>query len=163
MNFSKLLDPEKALIIREELQKANKLYVFTNGCFDILHPGHLDYLASARALGDYLLVGLNGDASIRRLKGPVRPVNSEEDRAIMLSGLFMVDGVVIFSEDTPLELINYLNPDILVKGGDWGVDKIVGGKETIARGGKVISLPFVKGYSTSSLIKRIVDLEAENS
>jgi rfaE bifunctional protein nucleotidyltransferase chain/domain len=132
--------------------------VFTNGCFDLLHPGHLDYLYKAKCLGNYLLVGLNSDASVKRLKGPPRPISCLEDRAFMLSGLFMVDGIVSFEEDTPLNLINSLAPDILAKGGDWNLDDIVGGKETSQRGGKVVALPFSKGYSTSQLLEKITGL-----
>ena len=129
--------------------------VFTNGCFDLLHPGHVDYLERARALGDALVVGLNDDASIRRLKGGGRPVNPLADRARMLAALRAVDMVVPFSEDTPLELIRRLEPDVLVKGGDYRIEEIVGAREVQARGGEVVVMPFLEGYSTTALIERI--------
>ncbi len=129
--------------------------VFTNGCFDLLHPGHVDYLERARALGDALVVGLNDDASIRRLKGRGRPVNPLADRARMLAALRAVDMVVPFSEDTPLELIRRLEPDVLVKGGDYRIEEIVGAREVQARGGEVVVMPFLEGYSTTALIERI--------
>jgi rfaE bifunctional protein nucleotidyltransferase chain/domain len=154
---SKLLTLPEAKEKRAELKKKGASLVFTNGCFDILHPGHLSYLSEARALGGALFIGLNSDDSARRLKGPSRPVNTELDRAFMLSGLFMTDGVVLFADDTPLALIEALEPDIVVKGGDWPVEGIVGGKETIARGGKALSLPFEQGYSTTDLISRIIE------
>lgn len=129
--------------------------VFTNGCFDLLHPGHIDYLERAAALGDRLIVGLNDDDSIRRLKGAARPVNPLANRAVMLAALRAVDLVVPFSEDTPLNLINRLKPDILVKGGDYAPDDIVGAKEVRARGGEVVVMPFLDGHSSTSLIERI--------
>lgn len=144
----------------EELNKFllvnnDKKIVFTNGCFDILHRGHVTYLAEARKLGDLLVVGLNSDASVKRLKGPERPINNERDRRYVLSQLKSVDFVEIFTEDTPLNLILKVNPKVLVKGGDWKIDQIVGGKEVIAHGGDVFSLNFVDGYSTTSLIHKI--------
>jgi len=129
--------------------------VFTNGCFDLLHPGHIDYLHKARELGDKLVVGLNDDDSISRLKGPERPINPLADRAIMLAALKSVDLVVPFSEDTPLDLISTLLPDILVKGGDYEPDDIVGAREVRDNGGFVTVIAFVDGHSTSSLIRRI--------
>ncbi|MDR1041492.1 MAG: D-glycero-beta-D-manno-heptose 1-phosphate adenylyltransferase [Deltaproteobacteria bacterium] len=156
--FSKLLTVHEALERRATLKESGGTLVFTNGCFDILHPGHLDYLARARALGSALFVGLNSDASVKRLKGPRRPINLEGDRALMLSGLASTDGVVIFHEDTPLNIIRLLVPDVLVKGGDWRTDDIVGGAEVAAAGGKVMSLPFLDGYSTTSIVSRILDL-----
>lgn len=134
---------------------AGKRIVFTNGCFDILHRGHVTYLTEARKLGDLLVVGLNADSSVKRLKGNDRPINNERDRQYVLSQLKAVDFVEIFSEDTPLNLILKVNPKILVKGGDWKIDQIVGGKEVIANGGEVFSLNFVDGYSTTSLINKI--------
>lgn len=128
--------------------------VFTNGCFDLLHIGHVRYLTRARELGDLLVVGLNSDASVRRLKGPTRPVVSEQDRAEVLRGLRAVDYVIIFEEDTPLELIRQIKPDFLVKGGDWTVDKIVGSDFVMSYGGQVLSLPFEEGHSTTSLIEK---------
>lgn len=146
----------------EELEKflqdsKNKRIVFTNGCFDILHRGHVTYLSEAKKLGDLLVVGLNSDASVKRLKGPERPLNNETDRRYVLSQLKAVDFVEIFEEDTPLNLILKVNPKILVKGGDWKVDQIVGAKEVIANGGDVFSLNFVDGYSTTALINKIQD------
>lgn len=132
-----------------------KRIVFTNGCFDILHRGHVTYLAEARKLGDLLVVGLNSDASVKRLKGPERPINNEDDRQYVLSQLKSVDFVEIFTEDTPLELILKVKPQILVKGGDWKIDQIVGGKEVIKSGGDVFSLNFVDGYSTTNIIHKI--------
>lgn len=132
-----------------------KKIVFTNGCFDILHRGHVTYLAEARKLGDLLLVGLNSDASVKRLKGPERPINNEKDRQYVLSQLKSVDFVEIFNEDTPLNLILKVSPQVLVKGGDWKIDQIVGAKEVISSGGDVFSLKFVDGYSTTSIIEKI--------
>lgn len=132
-----------------------KKIVFTNGCFDILHRGHVTYLAEARKLGDLLVVGVNADASVKRLKGPERPINSEKDRSFVLSQLKSVDFTEIFTEDTPLNLILTVKPKVLVKGGDWKIDQIVGGKEVQSMGGDVFSLNFVDGYSTTSLIEKI--------
>jgi D-beta-D-heptose 7-phosphate kinase/D-beta-D-heptose 1-phosphate adenosyltransferase len=126
-----------------------------NGCFDILHQGHIFSLGEAAKEADYLIVGLNSDASVQRLKGPSRPINNTENRAIVLSNLAIVDLLVVFEEDTPLELIKALMPDILVKGGDYTIDQIVGAKEVIAGGGKVIINPIVEGYSTTGLIEKI--------
>lgn len=132
--------------------------VFTNGCFDLLHPGHIDYLDRAAALGDKLIVGLNDDDSIRRLKGETRPINPLADRADMLAALRAVDLVVPFSEDTPIKLITSLMPDILVKGGDYRPDDIVGAAEVRAAGGEVVVMPFIEGHSTTALIHRIQQL-----
>ncbi|MBF0361052.1 MAG: D-glycero-beta-D-manno-heptose 1-phosphate adenylyltransferase [Oligoflexia bacterium] len=129
--------------------------VFTNGCFDILHAGHITYLNEAKSLADFLFVGLNSDASIKRLKGMDRPINNEEDRKFVLENLKSVDFVEIFKEDTPLELIKRIVPDILVKGGDWDTSKIVGADFVISRGGEVKSLRFVEGKSTTNIIKSI--------
>ncbi len=136
------------------MEEGKKL-TFTNGCFDILHIGHIRYLKEAASLGDALLVGLNSDASVKRLKGPGRPVNSEEERAEMLLALRSVDYVVIFDEETPLDLIRAVKPFYLVKGGDWPPESIVGSRDVLARGGKVMSLPFVPGKSTTSLIEKM--------
>ncbi len=129
--------------------------VFTNGCFDILHIGHARYLKDARALGDILVVGVNTDASVKRLKGPERPIQNENDRAELIASLGAVDYAVLFGEETPLELIEKIAPDVLVKGGDWAPDQIVGSKFVLARGGEVKSLPFHPGHSTTALIARI--------
>lgn len=130
--------------------------VFTNGCFDILHRGHVEYLQEAAALGDRLVIGLNSDASVRRQnKGPERPLNTEESRAKVLAALRLVDAVIIFDQDTPLELIQTLGPDVLVKGGDWSEDRIVGAELVKARGGSVHSLKLVDGFSTTALVDKI--------
>ena len=134
---------------------AGKTFAFTNGCFDILHPGHLYSLAETAKEADYLIVGLNSDASVKRLKGPDRPINSTESRAIVMANLVLVDAVIVFEEDTPLELISTLLPDVLVKGGDYSIDTIVGAKEVIANGGKVIINPIVEGFSTTNIIEKI--------
>jgi rfaE bifunctional protein nucleotidyltransferase chain/domain len=154
----KIMTPREARERGGRLRGDGGSLVFTNGCFDILHPGHLDYLARARALGTGLFVGLNSDSSVKRLKGPGRPVNPWHDRALMLSGLWMVDGVIPFDEDTPLALIKLLEPDVLAKGGDWKPEDIVGAPEVLARGGKVRSLAFLDGFSTTSIIERILRL-----
>ena len=129
--------------------------VFTNGCFDLIHPGHVRYLRTARRLGDVLVVGVNSDASVRRLKGPSRPIVPEDARCEVLAALEMVDAVVLFDQDTPYELIRVVQPDVLVKGGDWRPDHIVGADIVRARGGRVRSLRFAPGYSTSALVDRI--------
>ncbi|HTM92408.1 MAG TPA: D-glycero-beta-D-manno-heptose 1-phosphate adenylyltransferase [Flavisolibacter sp.] len=129
--------------------------VFTNGCFDILHAGHIASLREAAQHGDILIVGLNADASIKGLKGPNRPVNDENARALLLASLVMVDAVVLFSEPTPLELILSIKPDVLVKGGDYKVEDIAGAKEVLSWGGKVIINPIVEGFSTTSIINKI--------
>ena len=128
---------------------------FTNGCFDMLHPGHVRYLADARALGDFLVVGLNSDASVARLKGPGRPLQDEAARAALLLGLRSVDAVIRFDEDTPLELIRALQPDVLVKGGDYTPDTVVGREIVESRGGKLVLIPFLPGHSTSRIEQRI--------
>jgi rfaE bifunctional protein nucleotidyltransferase chain/domain len=136
-------------------ENPSRKIVFTNGCFDILHRGHVTYLNEAKKLGDLLVVGLNSDSSVKRLKGLDRPINSEEDRSFVLGQLKAVDFVEIFSEDTPLNLILKIKPQILVKGGDWKIDQIVGAREVISWGGEVYSLNFVDGYSTTSIIQKI--------
>jgi D-beta-D-heptose 7-phosphate kinase/D-beta-D-heptose 1-phosphate adenosyltransferase len=139
--------------IRKKISDEGRRLVFTNGCFDILHKGHVQYLSAARELGDALVVGLNSDDSVRRLKGMDRPINRDIDRAIVLSALESVDHVVIFAEDTPYRLIQTLEPDILVKGGDWKTQDIVGSDLVLAAGGKVISLDYYQGYSTTGIIE----------
>ncbi len=139
--------------------REGKRLTFTNGCFDVLHIGHIRYLEEAASLGDALLVGLNSDASVKRLKGDDRPVNSQDERAEMLLALRSVDYVVIFDEETPLELIRAVQPYYLVKGGDWAPESIVGAPDVLARGGEVRSLPFVHGRSTTALIEKIRDME----
>lgn len=136
----------------------NNQIVFTNGCFDILHIGHIHTLSEAKKLGDKLIVGLNTDASVKRLKGAQRPINQENNRAILLAALQVVDAIVLFEEDTPLKLIELISPDFLVKGGDWQPNQIVGADFVIKNGGKVKSIPFVEGYSTTSTLQQILDL-----
>ena len=136
-------------------KQCNKKIVFTNGCFDILHVGHIRYLSEARSLGDILVVGVNSDKSVRNLKGPSRPINSLSDRALLLSELVFVDYVVSFKEQTPLKLIKMIMPDILVKGGDYTLDTVVGSKEVIDAGGKVELLKFHDGYSSTNYIDKI--------
>ena len=143
--------------IKSEQRKGKKI-VFTNGCFDILHRGHVTYLNQARDLGDLLIVGINSDESVKRLKGQERPVNMLEDRAYVLSALKSVDYVIPFEEDTPLNLINLIMPDILVKGGDYTIDRIIGAQEVLAHGGRVEIIPFVPGKSTSAIIDTIKTL-----
>lgn len=139
----------------EKIKEAGKKVVFTNGCFDILHKGHVTYLNEAKSCGDILVVGLNSDASVKRLKGETRPVNNELDRKFVLENLKAIDFVFIFEEDTPLNLIKEVSPDVLVKGGDWKVEQIVGSDFVIANGGEVRSLNFVNGYSTTNIIHKI--------
>ena len=147
------------IVGREELvarlgRPRRERVVFTNGCFDVLHRGHVEYLESARGLGDLLVVGLNTDDSVRRLKGPSRPVNPEDDRAYVLAGLAAVDYVTFFTEDTPRDLIVALLPDVLVKGGDYRKEDIVGGAEVEAAGGEVVVAPLVPGRSTTAILER---------
>jgi len=131
--------------------------VFTNGVFDILHPGHIFSLSQAAKEADLLIVGLNSDHSVKRLKGQQRPVNNQDSRALLLASLLMVDAVVIFEEDTPLELMNSIRPDVLVKGGDYTIETIVGAKEVIANGGRVVINPVIEGYSTTNIIDKLKD------
>lgn len=151
----KIMTVAQALTVIAGWKALGKTFAFTNGCFDILHPGHLFSLAQTAQEADFLVVGLNSDASVQRLKGPTRPINNTKSRAIVLSNLVLVDIVVVFEEDTPLELITTLLPDVLVKGGDYTVETIVGAKEVIANGGKVIINPIVEGFSTTGLIEKI--------
>jgi len=141
-----------------ESERSRKRIVFTNGCFDILHAGHVDYLEKARSLGDILVVGLNSDDSVRRIKGARRPVIPQEMRARVLSSLRCVDYVVVFEEDTPLRLIEAIRPDVLVKGGDWEPERIVGRDFVNSYGGEVVTIPFTYSVSTTLIIKRIVEL-----
>lgn len=134
---------------------AGKKIVFTNGCFDILHIGHIRYLEEARALGDYLVIGVNSDTSVRALKGPTRPINSELDRVEMLCALKAVDSAIVFTEADPHSLISEIQPDVLVKGGDWKVSEIIGADIVLARGGEVRSLILVEGRSTTNTIEKI--------
>ena len=143
-------------LICKKLKAEGKKIVFTNGCFDLIHAGHVDYLSKSKAMGDVLIVGLNSDDSVRRLKGESRPILKEEERAFILSNLKPVDYVIFFDEDTPQKLIEELLPDILVKGSDWAIDEIVGADEVIANGGEVKTVEFVNDQSTSNIIQKIV-------
>lgn len=144
--------------IRKNLKDEKRSVVFTNGCFDIIHRGHVEYLNEAKSLGDFLVVGLNSDSSVKKLKGSGRPVVGEIDRAFVLSSLKPVDCVIIFGEETPYELIKFVRPDFLVKGGDWKKEDIVGSDIVEGYGGKVISLKFVDSYSSTGLINKIKTL-----
>jgi D-beta-D-heptose 7-phosphate kinase/D-beta-D-heptose 1-phosphate adenosyltransferase len=139
------------------LRDSKRKIVFTNGCYDVLHPGHVSLLYRARSLGDVLVVAINSDESIRRLKGPGRPIFNEDERAELLAALEMVDFVCTFSEDTPLRAIITVHPDVLVKGADWGLDGIVGRQEVEAWGGRVVALPLIEGHSTTGIVERILD------
>lgn len=144
--------------IRKDLKKEGQKVVFTNGVFDILHRGHVEYLEKAKSLGDVLMLGLNSDASVKKIKGEDRPVMGQEDRAIVLAGLSSVDYICLFEEETPENLIQELIPDILVKGGDYQIDDIVGRETVEANGGKVVTIDLVNGQSTTSLIEKMVKL-----
>jgi D-beta-D-heptose 7-phosphate kinase/D-beta-D-heptose 1-phosphate adenosyltransferase len=150
-----MLDADALAAFVRDARAAGKRIVFTNGVFDILHPGHLRYLQAARRHGDVLIVGLNSDASVRRNKGPARPINPEAERAEVLEALTCVDAVSVFDEDTPADIIRRVQPDILVKGADWAPDKIVGRDTVEARGGRVVLEPVEQGYSTTTLIERV--------
>jgi D-beta-D-heptose 7-phosphate kinase/D-beta-D-heptose 1-phosphate adenosyltransferase len=151
----KILSPEEAREVRERLRAEGRRLVFTNGCFDILHVGHVRYLQAARALGDALLVAINSDAAVRELKGESRPVLNEAERAEMLAALGAVSYVTIFDALSPRTLIKQLLPDVLVKGGDYNLDEIHGREEVEAAGGRVLALPFIEGASTTDIIERI--------
>jgi D-beta-D-heptose 7-phosphate kinase/D-beta-D-heptose 1-phosphate adenosyltransferase len=156
VSAEKILTRDALIIRRREWKDNRRRVVFTNGCFDLLHPGHIRLLEQARALGDVLVVGLNSDRSLHGLKGPGRPLVPEQERAEVLAALAAVDAVTIFDEPTPRDLVAALLPDILVKGGDWGENEIVGREEVEAIGGRVVRLALVEGYSTSQLIAKIV-------
>jgi rfaE bifunctional protein nucleotidyltransferase chain/domain len=159
LNFSDNILTKGQLVDQSKKWKeTGKKVVFTNGCFDILHRGHLQILTTSASFGDVLVVGINTDASVKRLKGPLRPVNDEAFRSIMLASLRYVDAVVLFDEPTPLSLIEAIMPDVLVKGGDYTVNQIVGAEEVLQNGGKVEIVPIVKGYSTTKLIESIQNL-----
>ena len=151
----KILTIEEAKARMSAWKVTGKTVAFTNGCFDILHQGHLFSIAQAAKEADYLIVGINSDSSVKRLKGPERPINSTESRALVMANLVLVDAVVVFEEDTPYELITTLLPDVLVKGGDYTIETIVGAKEVIANGGQVIINPIVDGFSTTNIIEKI--------
>jgi D-glycero-beta-D-manno-heptose 1-phosphate adenylyltransferase len=151
----KVLSLPEAETFVERLRAAGRTIVFTNGVFDLLHPGHVRYLADARREGDALVVAINSDRSVRAIKGPSRPLTPERERAEVLAALGCVDAVVIFDEEDPREIIGRLQPDVLVKGADWAADAIVGRDTVEARGGKVVRIPLATGYSTSAIIERI--------
>ncbi len=146
----------------ERARERGRVVVFTNGCFDIIHRGHVQYLLEAKRLADILVVGLNSDDSVRRIKGAGRPLFSEEDRAFVLAALAAVDYIVVFEQDTPLEIILALKPDILVKGGDWREEDIVGGKEVKGWGGSVRRIDYLEGYSTSNIIASMKRLDGRS-
>lgn len=156
--MEKLVDISSLAGLVEILKSNQQKIVFTNGCFDLLHPGHIDYLRKAKSLGDALFVGLNSDTSIKNLKGPKRPINNISDRVIMLSALESIDFVVVFDDETPINLIRQIKPDILVKGGDYSIDTIVGADFVIDYGGIVDIIPFKEGYSSTQLIQKIKEL-----
>lgn len=151
----KIMTMDPLLLRVEEWKKQGHKIVFSNGCFDLLHPGHVDYLSKARDLGDKLIIGLNTDVSVRRLKGNNRPIFCEETRAIMLAAFCFVDAVILFDQPTPYQLISAILPDILVKGSDYSVDQIVGADIVIENGGQVDTLDFLPGFSSSSIIQKI--------
>lgn len=153
------LDAGAALV--ERLRADGRTVVFTNGVYDLLHPGHVRYLQAARALGDALIVGVNSDRSVRANKGPSRPVNPEAERAEVIAALACVDAAIVFDEETPHEIISRLQPDVLVKGADWAEDAIVGRDVVEARGGRVVRIPVEPGFSTTGLIERAARLKAE--
>ena len=152
-----ILDRKEIIEIRNKFKLENKKVVFTNGCFDILHSGHVDYLNKAREAGDALIVGLNSDASIRRIKGEKRPILDQQERAFLIANLKAVDYVTLFDEDTPEIIISDLVPDILVKGADWAIDKIVGRETVEKNGGEVKTIKFVNDQSTSKIINSILE------
>jgi len=151
----KVLSLAEAVEFVEHLRDAGKHVVFTNGVFDLLHPGHARYLQTARREGDALIVGVNSDRSVRAIKGPDRPINPELERAEVLAALSCVDAVVVFDEDDPQQIIDRLHPDVLVKGADWDADAIVGRETVEARGGRVVRVPLAAGYSSSAIIEKI--------
>src|ERR1700760_4686451 len=154
----KIFSPKEIVFQVNRWRMISKTISFTNGCFDILHPGHIASLSEAAREADFLVVGLNSDASTRRLKGPTRPVNNQDARATVMASLLMVDAVIFFEEDTPLELIKMVQPDVLVKGGDYTLEQIVGAKEVMAAGGRVVINPIVPGFSTTSILEKISKL-----
>ena len=150
-----ILTPDQAADLAERERRAGRRVVFTNGVFDLLHPGHIRYLRAARGEGDLLIVGVNSDRSVRAIKGPSRPITSEAERAEILAALTSVDAVTIFDEETPAEIIRRVQPDVLVKGADWGENAIVGRDTVEARGGRVVRMPIEEGWSTSELLKKV--------
>ena len=154
----KILSLEKVEDVVRHIRNENKTIVFTNGCFDVIHSGHVRYLIEAKQLGDDLILGVNSDSSIKRLKGESRPINNEEDRLIVLAAFEMIDFLVIFNEDTPYNLIQTIKPDFLVKGGDWKEEQIVGSDIVKSYGGKVLSLPYHQGRSSTVIIEKMNQL-----
>jgi rfaE bifunctional protein nucleotidyltransferase chain/domain len=154
----KIKTVQELLPLVDILRASRQKIVFTNGCFDILHTGHTRYLAKARSLGDVLVVAVNSDASVRMIKGDKRPINAEAERMEVLAALECVDFVTIFSEPDPHRIISELQPDVLVKGGDWAVEKIIGGDVVQARGGTVVNVPYIEGSSTTGIIERVLKL-----
>jgi D-glycero-beta-D-manno-heptose 1-phosphate adenylyltransferase len=150
-----ILSPAAAAAFADQQRAAGKRLVFTNGVFDLIHPGHVRYLNHARTLGDLLIVGINSDRSVRAIKGPARPLTPERERAEILTALACVDAAVIFDDDTPQKLIEIIQPDVLVKGADWAADRIVGRDVVEARGGRVVRIDLAPGFSTTSLVERI--------
>jgi len=161
--MGRVISRAELIEVRRELKKNGRRIVFTNGCFDLLHRGHIEYLAKAKSLGDILIVGLNADDSVRRLKGPNRPITPQEDRAAILAALAVVDYVCIFDEDTPYELIRAVVPDILVKGADWTVDDVVGKDIVDAAGGSVHTIEFLPNRSTTNIIQKIAQIVTTQS
>ena len=153
--MGRVMGREALIDERRRLRTEGKRVVFTNGCFDLLHPGHVRYLREARSLGDLLVVALNSDASVRLLKGSGRPILNQDERSEIIAALQVVDYVTVFDEETPRELIARLLPDVLVKGGDWALESIVGREEVEAAGGRVLSLPYLEGSSTTDIVERI--------
>jgi rfaE bifunctional protein nucleotidyltransferase chain/domain len=153
--LSKICDLPSLKASIDQWQSEGKKVVFTNGVFDLLHIGHITYMAKAAELGDKLVIGLNSDSSVKRIKGEDRPVNDQNSRAALLAALFFVDAIVVFEEDTPINVIITLMPDILVKGADYSIENIVGAREVMANGGEVKTIDFVEGYSSTSIIKKI--------
>jgi len=151
----KVLTLEKAVTLVEHLRHDGRIVVFTNGVFDLLHPGHIRYLQDARSEGDALIVGVNSDRSVTAIKGPSRPITPERERAEVLAALACVTAVVLFDEDDPQRIIQRLQPDVLVKGADWAADRIIGSDTVEARGGRVVRIPLAEGYSTSDIIRKI--------
>jgi D-glycero-beta-D-manno-heptose 1-phosphate adenylyltransferase len=156
---SKIKTLPELLSIISGLKAMGKTVVFTNGVFDLLHEGHIASLSQAAAEGDYLVVAVNGDSSVKRLKGETRPINNENSRALLIASLLITDAVIIFHEDTPLELVKQLLPDVMVKGGDYTVEQIAGAKEVIANGGRVVINPIVEGFSTTGMIGKMQQTE----
>jgi D-glycero-beta-D-manno-heptose 1-phosphate adenylyltransferase len=152
----KIVRPEELSILLNFWRLEQQKVVFTNGCFDLLHAGHVQYLAEAKNIGQKLIVGLNSDASVKRLKGENRPINDENTRSKIMAALMMVDAVVIFDEETPFELIQLIQPDVLVKGGDYTIENIVGADIVLAKGGEVKMLTFLEGYSTTKIEQKIL-------